>query len=39
VSILALRRIAESHDGRVSILRAGAGARVSIDLPLDAAHG
>ena len=39
LSILALRRIAESHDGRVSVVKAGAGARVSIDLPLDAAHG
>jgi hypothetical protein len=40
LSILALRRIAESHDGRVSVVRAGAGARISIDLPLDpAAHG
>ena len=39
LSILALRRIAESHDGRVSVVRAGAGARVSIDLPLDAAPG
>ena len=38
LSILALRRIAESHDGRVSVVRSGAGARVSIDLPLDATH-
>jgi light-regulated signal transduction histidine kinase (bacteriophytochrome) len=38
LSILALRRIAESHDGRVSVVSAGGGARVSLDLPLDAAH-
>jgi light-regulated signal transduction histidine kinase (bacteriophytochrome) len=38
LSILALRRIAESHDGRVSVVSEGGGARVSIDLPLDAAH-
>jgi hypothetical protein len=39
LSILALLRIADSHDGRVSVVRSGAGARVSIDLSLDAAHG
>jgi hypothetical protein len=39
LSILALRRIAESQDGRVSVLRAGTGARVSLDLPLATAQG
>jgi len=35
LSILALRRIAEFHGGRVSVQRAGSGTRVVIELPLD----
>ena len=36
LSIVALRRIAEFHGGRVSVQRAGGGTRVLIELPLDA---
>jgi hypothetical protein len=35
LSIAALRRIVEAHDGRLSVARAGAGTRVSLDLPLE----
>jgi hypothetical protein len=36
LSVAALRRIVEAHDGRLSVARVGAGARVSLDLPLEA---
>jgi hypothetical protein len=39
LSMLALRRIAESHGGRVLVQRVGGGVRVSFDLLLDAARG
>jgi len=35
LSIVALRRIAEVHGGRVSVQRMGGGTRVSMELPLD----
>jgi len=36
LSIVALRRIAEFHGGRVSVRGVGGGTRVSMELPLDA---
>jgi hypothetical protein len=39
LAILALGRIAESHGGRASVQRAGSGARISIELPLDTSRG
>jgi hypothetical protein len=35
LSVAALRRIVKAHDGRLSVARVGAGARVSLDLPLE----
>jgi hypothetical protein len=35
LSIAALRRIVEAHEGRLSVTRVGAGTRVSVDLALE----
>lgn len=39
ISMLAMRRIAETHDGRFAVTRLANGCRVSIDLPLEDTKG